>query len=123
MSDPEHNDWKTVNYKGKTKNKKNTAIYGTTENTSIKGVHSYIHYHVCKLEPTVRAEDIIEYLKEKNILNVKCEKITSRRPDEYSSYKVSVPYIYKENILDPQLWPANVCINPFLLRLLERTKR
>lgn len=113
-------DWKTVSYKKAGNNRRNNSVFGTTENTSIKGVQSYVHYHICKLEPEVEAENIVEYLKGKNINSVKCEKIASKRPDEYSSFKVSVPHTHKEQMLDPQLWPINVCINPFLARLIRK---
>ncbi|KAK9752737.1 hypothetical protein QE152_g3937 [Popillia japonica] len=47
--------------------------------TTIKGITAYAHYHVCKLEPEVTETQVISYLKEKNIIGAKCEKMESRR--------------------------------------------
>lgn len=112
-------DWNVISKKQKQPKKKNNTVYGTVENTLIKGVTRYSHFHICKLQPSTCAEDVVKYLESKNICDVKCEKIVSRFPNEYSSFKVSVPFKYKEEITKAELWPQDVGINPFLHRLVK----
>ncbi|KAK9710193.1 hypothetical protein QE152_g26138 [Popillia japonica] len=108
--------WKTVNRIRNNKNKSN-VIYGSTNNTTIKRITAYADYHVCKLEPEVTEPQVINYLKEKNVIGAKCERMESRRPKEYASFKVSVPLPYKEEIRKTETWPTNVQVNSFLYRL------
>lgn len=111
--------WQTVTRKNSKSSKRLNSIYGTGKDTTIKGAMKYSHFHVSGLEPAVTQEDVINYLKGKNIDSVKCEKLNSKRPDEYASYKLSVPVQYKEQIKTPDTWPLNVRVNPFLFRLAQ----
>ncbi|KAK9680742.1 hypothetical protein QE152_g38853 [Popillia japonica] len=88
-----------------------------TESTNIKAATKYAHFHVYRLEPNSSSEDLEAYLKSKKVENVKCLKVTSKRPEEYSSFKVTVPSRLENLILDPMTWPQDVCVNRFLSRL------
>ncbi|KAK9746073.1 7tm Odorant receptor [Popillia japonica] len=58
-----------------------------TERTNIKAAKKYAHFHVYRLQPNSSSEDLEAYLKSKKVENVKCLKVTSKRPEEYSSFK------------------------------------
>lgn len=95
-------------------------IYGSSnENDTIKAATKYVHYHVFRLQPDLTCDRLETYLKSKKIEDVKCMKISSKHPDEYSSFKVTVPARLDDLIKDPTTWPQDVCINRFLSRLLK----
>lgn len=111
--------WKTVSRQ----RKRVPVIFGSSnEDTAIKAAVKYSHYHVYRLQPNIKCEQLEMHLKNKNIDNVKCTKITSKHPDEYSSFKVTVPARYENIIQDPATWPQDVCINRFLARLWKENK-
>lgn len=113
--------WKTV--MKKKKNRKSNTVYGTVQNAALKGATQYSHFHVSGLEPDISVAGLTNYLKDKEIENIKCEKMQSNRPEEYSSFKLSVPAIYKDIITNPETWPLYVRVNPFLFRLMKHEDR
>lgn len=113
------NGWSKITKK-KRDNGRLEVIRGTGQSSSeIKGAVQFSHFHVFRLEPNITANSLINYLNSKNINEVTCEKLNSKHPAEYSSYKVSVPTKYAEEIMKPETWPENVCINRFLQRLVN----
>lgn len=120
ITNSETDKWQTVAKKPK-KNKIINTVYGSVENTTIKGATQYSHFHVTGLEPDVSEEDVKNYLKAKDIDNIKCSKMIAKRPEEYSSFKLSVPFVYKEQIKSSDTWPLYVRVNPFLYRLIKKT--
>lgn len=115
-------NWQPVERKTRKKKISNTT-YGSAEDSSIKGATLFSHFHVTGLEPNITEEDVVNYLKEKSIVDVKCEKMVAKRPEEYSSFKLSVPVIYKEQITSSNTWPLYVRLNPFLQRLAKRSEK
>ncbi|KAK9736666.1 hypothetical protein QE152_g11393 [Popillia japonica] len=98
--------WKTVSRQ----RKRVPVIFGSSnEDTAIKAAVKYSHYHVYRLQPNIKCEQLEMHLKNKNIDNVKCTKITSKHPDEYSSFKVIVPPRYENIIQDPATWLHPQC--------------
>ncbi|KAK9729729.1 hypothetical protein QE152_g15787 [Popillia japonica] len=99
------------------------VIYGTAQtDCTIKAVARYAHLHVSsyRLDPSLTVEELDNYLKSRNILNAKLEKLQSKRPDEYSSFRVSVPMDVIEDVKNPATWPKDACINRFFFRLLKK---
>lgn len=88
---------------------------------TLKGIAKYVDFHVYRLHPDVTEDEVIEYLKKKNIHEVKCEKMSSKFPDEYSSFKVSVSTGCVEEFKKPEIWPEHTCINRFLHRLVKKS--
>lgn len=94
--------------------RKSNIIYGTAEsNCNIKAVAKYAHLHVYRLDPKLSLEEMDDYLKSQNISNAKLEKLPSKRPEEYSSFRVSVPMDIMNDVKNPSLWPKDACINRF----------
>ena len=90
---------------------------------ALKGTLEYAHLHVCGLEPNTSETDIMTYLTSKNIKNAKCSKIDSKRPEEYASFKLSVPKNIQEEAKKPELWPSGVRINRFLESIYKRKQK
>lgn len=90
---------------------------GKAEEMSIKGVPKYGYLHVCKLDPTLKSEMIIKHLNKKGFTGILCEKLESKRPGEYSSFKITVPADKFEALKSPDLWPEGSRLNHFLFRL------
>lgn len=100
-----------ANDKVQIRNRK-SLVRGVGDVLDLKGVERYMHRHVCRLSPETKAEDIIKYLKPK-IPNIMCDKLQSRQPSIYSSFKVSVPARCIDIIDDSNIWPEGVLVNRF----------
>lgn len=114
----EETNWRTVTNKRRRHHK---AITGTGTNCTIKAVPSLTYYHIYRLDPACTETDIKNYLISL-IPEVTCEKLQSRRADEYSSFKIGVNDSHSENITDPTLWPPGTKISKFFhLRKIPKT--
>lgn len=102
-----------TNMKRKKKNDSINKVYGKSESAPFKGVAKLGHLHVYRLEPTVTAGAVGDYLKNCGFTGVTCEGLQSKYPDVYSSFKISCPVDVIDKIKDPTLWPAGVVINKF----------
>lgn len=103
-------DWKVQARKRRGKQ----IIHGCSPDAcTIKGAVRYEHFHVFRLDPSVDANDLEQFLISRNLNGVKCYPLNSRRPEEYSSFKVSVPSNLVEDFKKPDTWPENVCVNRF----------
>ena len=100
-----------------------TTIRGTGSNTNLEGSRIYSHFHIFNLAPKTTTEDVLEHLKNNSIANAKCEAMKSRRPEEYSSFKISVLMTDEENVRKPDFWPKGVCLNRFLTKLADPKKQ
>lgn len=117
----ENNKWEFP--KRRQRRNRNTTIYGrAAEDTTFKGVMKYIDYHVYRLPPNCNINEVVSHLASKNITDIKCEKMISKYPDEYSSFKISVAIKHDREFRNPNIWPEYVVINRFLARLGEIKK-
>lgn len=100
------------------------TIYGKgADDSTFKGVAKYIDYHIYRLPPNFVEKDVLQHLSSKNISEVTCEKMNSRYPNQYSSFKVSVSIKNDREFRNPKIWPEYVVINRFLPKILEKMKR
>lgn len=72
------------------------------------------------LDPELTADELSNYLRSKKIDTVECELLKSKYPDRYSSFKVSFPSKYFEEVNRPEFWPENTCVNRFLFHLSRK---
>lgn len=114
----------TLNISNNKINKRKTVVYGTADtNCTIKAVSRYKHFHVFRLDPELSTDVLADYIRTKNVPGARVEKLKSKYPDEYSSFRVSVPDSHANDILDPSFWPKNTCVNRFFFRdLLKKTR-
>ncbi|KAK9694028.1 hypothetical protein QE152_g33811 [Popillia japonica] len=122
----EQTEFTTVNRRHKRKQNQNqnqNITRGTAKNIELKGIIRYAHLHVYGFEPDTSNDKITQYLITKNIENVKIQRIQSKRPTEYASYKISVPFELLDEARKPDLWPTGVSVNRFLERIWQKTQQ
>ena len=106
------NDWQQIKQNKKKRN--NSTIIGNSDNCgSIKAIPKYINLHVYRLSPETTEEHLKTHLKN-DFPEVVCEKMTSKYPNLYSSFKISVFEDNSQEVMNPNMWPAGTCINRFL---------
>lgn len=112
-----------TNDKNKDRRKTN-VIYGTADSScTIKAVTRYKHFHVFRLDPELSTDALADYLRGMKISGSRVEKLQSKHPDEYSSFKLSVPANHAEDVLNPNLWPKDTCINRFFFRKTDKNTK
>lgn len=70
------------------------------------------HYHATNFDKDVSDDALQDYLST-FAPNVRVEKLSSRYPERYASFKVSVPPDEAECILKCEIWPSRVKVNKF----------
>lgn len=70
-------------------------------------------FHVYRLDPKCSTENVEDFLKSNAIDQYQVEKLQSKFPNDYSSFKVAVPEGLQQKFTDPEIWPENVKINRF----------
>lgn len=117
------NDPVTVNDRGEVargrkhnKSKQSKPIIGSGVNDGfLKGIPRMVHFHVTRLQPDTSEDMVVNHLR--SIVSVvTCEKLSSKAPNVYSSFKISVPSKDIKSIMDPNSWPEGVRINKFFYR-------
>lgn len=58
------------------------------------------------------AVQIISYLKQFHDVDISCEKVVTKN-NEINSFKVGVPFEYKENFLSKEIWPRGAYVNKY----------
>lgn len=109
-------EWKLVNNKKTNRKRRKTLVVGSySGSSSVEGVDSYKALHVSNLRPDTTAEELQTFLRQ-NFSVVKCEKLSSRFPDAYSSFKVLIPSSEYKKALDGSNWPNKVNVHHFFHR-------
>lgn len=111
----EADPWITVEREGRRKKSRTIVGTGNASNAKtkfIKAAPSMTYFHVFKLDPSVTAEDIVHYLRPQ-FPEATCNKLTSKYPDEYSSFKVGVFENNASMFLEPSRWATGTRINKF----------
>lgn len=95
---------------------KRVTVIGNKEGRNdykLQGVPKIISLHVYRLAPDTKSESVVDFLKQ-YFPEIKCEKLTARHPDLYSSFKIDIYEEHESVAMDPSLWPRNTCIRRFL---------
>ncbi|KAK9728727.1 hypothetical protein QE152_g17039 [Popillia japonica] len=92
-------------------------IYGSSDdNCTIKAATRYVHFHAFRLDPDLTDHDLEAYLRNRQIDDVKCTRISSKHPDEYSSLLLTITILYlntadrRESMVVPTRKHGGVCI-------------
>lgn len=118
QDDNDEGRWEFPRQRSRRRN--NNIIYGKGNNdTTFKGVVRYIDYHVFRCPLDLSSGEIVKYLSSQNIPDVKCESMNSRYPEQYTSFKISVPANHVEKFKNPNIWPEYVGIDRFRHRFLR----
>lgn len=83
-----------------------------TEN-KLKGVPKITSLHVYRLDPETTTDCLVANLKS-SFPEISCEKLNSKHPESYSSFKVNLYEKHLERASDPDLWPTDCCVRRFL---------
>ena len=97
-------------------------IQGSASNIVLKGTPKFAHLHVSRLDKDTTQEVVLQYLRTSGFSTAECEKVISKYPDRYSSFKISVPFAQLNEVKKPDLWPSGACINPFLWHIQNKKK-
>lgn len=109
-------------------NKLNTSNQNATNNRTIMIVGnrkyddalyqpapSVVSFHVSRFKPEA-TEEMVKALFKETFPEIQCEKITSKYPNSYSSFKVSIFESNRKQFLDPEIWPAGIIVSRFFQR-------
>lgn len=109
-------NWTTVvKRRAKTAYKPIVGSSSAANNHGLKAAPKWSFLHVFKLDPATTIENVSTFLK-KEFPEVKCEQLTSKFPELYSSFKISVYDSHLESAIDASRWPNGCCINRFFHR-------
>lgn len=85
-------------------------------NSKLRPAVSYNHWHVYRLHPDTTTKDLEDFLRSGyDFSEIRVEKLQSRNPEAYSSFKLTVQEKDSQRIRDPKLWPSGARINRFFL--------
>lgn len=112
-SNSQSEEWSTVSHKRSIRKRSRALVVGSCSgNSSVEGNEKFSIFHVTNLKPETTAENLQDFLKS-NFSSVRCEKLTSRYPENYSSFKVTIPSSDYEKALDGSNWPIRASIHRF----------
>lgn len=111
----EEGKWKVVSHKRRSPKRKALVVGTNSVNTNVEGIEKYRALHVSNLKTETSTEDLQNFLKTK-FSDIKCEKLVSKYPESYSSFKVLIPSSEFEKALDGSNWPNKASINRFFQR-------
>ncbi|KAJ3656835.1 hypothetical protein Zmor_015880 [Zophobas morio] len=118
----EDDNWNKVKSKKKHHRESNKPITGcTVDNSTLKTVPRRSFIHVYRLNPSTTTKDIEDHLCMSNIRTFGVEKLQSRYPDLYSSFKVTIDHKDQDVAMKPETWPPASCVNRFFHRILKKT--
>ncbi|KAJ8970518.1 hypothetical protein NQ317_007510 [Molorchus minor] len=106
----------------KNRRARRNVVIGNNKSSDIKGVPKYVDLHVCRVNPETSADDLTQRLKHK-FPEVKCQPLTSKQPNLYASFKVSVFGKNFKESMSPEVWPDGVVISRFLYPRTKRTQQ
>lgn len=120
VDENQQDDW--VEVRSKHKNKKSIfktnrpePLKGQNENaTSLKTATRVVFLFLSGMAPEVTCEDVMDFLKENNLLaGCRCEKMKTKKQKYRSSFRLAVPQTDVDKYLTPSLWPTGSVINHF----------
>lgn len=106
----------------KHRKRRESPIMGTALNSSLKGTITFKHFHVYGIAPETSSAEVVSYLQNNKFKDIKCEKMNAKHPNDYTSFKISVPCEQTEEFKRPELWPSGVKINNYYFHEFQRKK-
>lgn len=113
----EKNDMKSKVRPRPSANSRKTSITGkSTSNHNLTIADRVRYLFVSRFGTGTQCDDIKNYLNEVKKGSYSVDKLTSKHPDKYSSFKVGVPSSLYKDIYLPDIWPNNVYVSQFVNR-------
>ncbi|KAK5645126.1 hypothetical protein RI129_006426 [Pyrocoelia pectoralis] len=118
--------WTTVvSKKSNRRPRQNHIIVGDKVNnvSSIKAIKKKAHLFVSRLEPDTKPEAVTNLLKQE-FPEVECEPITTKYPNLYASFKITINFDNFSKAMEPNKWPEGTLVTRFFHRkkTQEQTK-
>lgn len=97
--------------------KSRIPIIGSSKSTTlISAAKKYMaHLHVSKLGLSTTTYNLLKFLHE-SIQGSSCEKLISKKPDIYSSFKLSLPIQYLPQVMESSFWHGEVTVIRIFLK-------
>lgn len=94
--------------------KSSKPLVGTQKTNTLNVVPKikFSHLHVTRLSPDTTVDELKNYFQQHK-QDVTCEKLNSKQPEVYSSFKVTLPAEVLDIVLNPEFWPVGVAVNRF----------
>nr|CAI5836750.1 unnamed protein product [Callosobruchus analis] len=110
--------WTNVN-----RRRKRTAVIGSSKDMgNIKVNPKKAFLFVSRLDPSTKTDDLVSVLKSK-FPEVTCEKLRSKHPQIYSSFKVSINSGNLDIALDPSQWPEGAYVTKFFQKSIHHSMK
>lgn len=106
--------WTVVEKKRVKNSKRAPPIIGDlkSNNSILRSMSRMVFLHVSKLDPETTMEQVIDHLKP-SCPGAVCEKLQSRYPSCYSSFKVGIPEESVNLVMTPSCWPCGTRVSKF----------
>lgn len=99
-------------WKQQKRRRRRFVVGGNNDNSTIQTVPRLVALHVTRLDPSTTPDQIKNLLKSR-FPEVECELHTSKRPDLYSSMKISINREHLKQAWQREVWPAGAIISFF----------
>lgn len=108
-------EWTIVSRKRSTRRHNQSLVVGSnTGDSSVEGIEKFSAFHVSNLKPETTEVNHQNLLKN-HFTSVRCERLTSKYPDSYSSFKVLIPKSEYEKALNGSNWPNRASVHRFFV--------
>lgn len=108
----QENEWVQVTGNKKKNRRQRTVVVGNNSSMDVKGVPKHVTLHVYRLQKDTTSDSLSTLLKQ-HFPEVVCEGLTSRYPELYASFKVSIFASNFRTAMDPEVWPEGACVSRF----------
>lgn len=101
------------NERKSTKRKTEFITGNSTLEHNLSTCDKRIFLFTSRFSPLTECNDLIKFLEEHKINDCVVEKLNSKFPDSYSSFKIGVPSGLFSDVYKPDFWPRNVFVTKF----------
>lgn len=105
-----NDEWNLVT---RTRRKRQVIVGNNKESSLIKGVPKLAALHVYRVDKNTTSDELTTLLTS-NFQELKCEKIISKHPEIYSSFKVTILEEDFGKAMNAEVWPYVACVSRFL---------
>ena len=98
----------------------NQKVQGDSNGEGLKTAPKKAFLYVSRLHSSTESTDVSTFLKA-TFPEIECEKLTSKFPQHYSSFKVTIDFLNLEKAMDGSIWPHGCFVTRFFHRKTKET--
>ena len=98
---------------GRRRRMRSPLVRGSAKCSSLKAAEARLHFYLGGLAPGISTADVLDYLRSSSVIGVECVALPSKRPSDYSAFRVSVPAGSRDALLRPELWASGVSLRKY----------